>query len=372
MRSLTLASAPVLLALLSASACGGGGTSDASSGGAFGSGGVAVGSGGVAPGVGGASGGASTGGTTSTGGGVAAGGTTSTGGQLGESGGASSGGASGGTDGGGGGGSSAAVPSPGCEAGSTRPQNGVLAVNNSHFFGFPEDYDGTTPMPVLFGFHGCGGENRGDGSNSNSTEYFKLTNGTVFASDYIRAVPLSNDGGGCWNYNNDISRAKEVFTTLSEDYCIDLSRVYATGHSSGAQFIVQMLLSNRQADAAHFGFAGVAPVAASDYGAMSGPIPVMYIQGYMDKERNNGDGHETVERFRAANSCGSSSADYDEVMGCQSSGTSVDPGCVVYDGCAAPTIWCSHNDPQYGGTYHGVPCFAMTAMGDFFAGLSKP
>jgi len=99
---------------------------------------------------------------------------------------------------------------------------------------------------------------------------------------------------------------------------------------------------------------------------------VMYIQGYMDKERNNGDGHETVERFRAANSCGSSSADYDEVMGCQSSGTSVDPGCVVYDGCAAPTIWCSHNDPQYGGTYHGVPCFAMTAMGDFFAGLSKP
>jgi polyhydroxybutyrate depolymerase len=34
-----------------------------------------------------------------------------------------------------------------------------------------------------------------------------------------------------------------------------------------------------------------------------------------------------------------------------------------------PTIWCSHNDPNYSGTQHGVPCFAMKAMADFFTSL---
>ena len=46
----------------------------------------------------------------------------------------------------------------------------------------------------------------------------------------------------------------------------------------------------------------------------------------MDTERGNGDGHETVERFRAANSCGSTSMPYSDVAGCQSGATSVEPG----------------------------------------------
>jgi len=38
-------------------------------------------------------------------------------------------------------------------------------------------------------------------------------------------------------------------------------------------------------------------------------------------------------------------------------------------GCKAPTIWCSHDDPAYSGTMHGVPCFGMKAIYDFFEGL---
>jgi hypothetical protein len=34
-----------------------------------------------------------------------------------------------------------------------------------------------------------------------------------------------------------------------------------------------------------------------------------------------------------------------------------------------PTIWCSHNDPSYSGTQHGIPCFAIKAMYDFFGTL---
>jgi hypothetical protein len=58
-------------------------------------------------------------------------------------------------------------------------------------------------------------------------------------------------------------------------------------------------------------------------------------------------------------------------MGCKSyqNQAQVDPGCIIYDGCSVPTIWCAHNDPDYSNTQHGVPCFATQAMYDFFKKL---
>ena len=135
---------------------------------------------------------------------------------------------------------------------------------------------------------------------------------------------------------------------------------------TGAQMIVQILT---HADAAtHMGFKAVSPVAASNYGAITAPIPVMYIQGKMDNVRNS-DGADVVARFTAVNKCSSTTMAYSGVAMCMSSGTNVNPGCVSYDGCTEPTIWCSHNDPQYSNTNHGWPCFATKAMADFFAAL---
>jgi predicted esterase len=260
-----------------------------------------------------------------------------------------------------------ATPSAGCDNSAGRPAGGAVAVAQSHYFAFPESYDGTQPFPVLLGLHGCGGVNRG--TSMGDTEWMRLTDGSEFETDYVRVVPLSADSGGCWNYNTDIVRVKQMYDDLLANHCVDQGRVFATGHSSGAQFIVQILTANHVADAQDLSLKGVAPVAASDYGPITGPIPVMYIQGMRDAERGNGDGHETVERFRAANGCGGNSMPYSEVAGCQSGSTSVNPGCVSYEGCEAPTIWCSHNDPAYSGTMHGVPCFGVTAMHDFFESL---
>lgn len=276
------------------------------------------------------------------------------------------GGGSGGIGTGGSGGSPA--PSAGCGK-SGRPSGGLVSVANDHYFAFPTSYDGKSPLPVLMGFHGCGSVNRGDGTNSGTTEYVNLTKGTSFETEYVRAVPLSADPGGCWAYGTDIARIAKMYDDLSSNYCVDTNRVFATGHSSGAQMIVQILLQSHQSDARHLNFKGVAPVAASDYGPLSGPMPVMYIQGKMDQERGGGDGHETVARLRTANGCSDTSQPYSQVMGCQSGTTTVVPGCVAYDGCKAPTIWCSHDDPAYSGTMHGVPCFGMKAIYDFFESL---
>ncbi len=262
----------------------------------------------------------------------------------------------------------AGTPSPGCEKGGARPDGGKVYVANKSWLIFPEGYDGKTPMPVLFGFHGCSSANFGD---ANRTEYWDLTRGNAFETDYVVAVPLSGDpGGGCWSYQRDIGGVLALYDDLVENYCVDMDRVFATAHSSGAQFLVEVLSQGHRADAEHLNFKGMAPVAASPIRDHTTPVAVMYVQGQMDNQRGNSDGKPVVDGYVAANGCSTSSVPY-EVEGCASEdgGRDVDPGCIEYDGCSVPTVWCSHNDPNYSGTQHGVPCFAAYAMDDFFKSL---
>jgi poly(3-hydroxybutyrate) depolymerase len=269
---------------------------------------------------------------------------------------------------GGSGGATGAKPSAGCAKASPRPNGGAIVVTGDHYVTFPATYDGKQPFPVFIGFHGCGAGNRGTGKDD--TEWISLSKGTGFETQYVRAVPVSSDAGGCWSYANDVPRVVKMLDDLRSDFCIDEGRIFATGHSSGAQLVVQILTDKHVADAKRFAFKAVAPVAASDYGPIGAPIPILYIQGRMDQERGGGDGHETVARFRAANGCGDASTPYASVTSCksQNGGVAVNPGCVSYGACQAATVWCSHDDPFYGGTMHGVPCFAMKAMFDFFQG----
>ncbi len=172
-----------------------------------------------------------------------------------------------------------------------------MTVTNDHIYDFPASYDGTKPFPLLIGFHAAG----------NPIDQIEgMTNNTDFATNYVRAFPKS--AGNEWVYNTDLaSKAYKVYDDLMANYCIDTSRVFATGHSSGAQMIVQILTHSDAAK--HMNFKAVAPVAASDYGAITVPIPVMYIQGKMDNVRGN-DGAATVARFRTANMCTTTSMPY--------------------------------------------------------------
>jgi polyhydroxybutyrate depolymerase len=341
------------------SVAGSGGGLSAGSGGAGGPGGGAAGSsGGVAGAAGGAAG--SAGGAAGTGGGVGqagrggGGGGGRGGGAAGGTGGGSAG--TGGSGAGGAGGSTPAVPSAGCARMAGRPANGTVMVSNSHIFMFPTSYDGTTPMQVLVGFH----------ANGNPiTQIRDLTNGSRLEASFVRVFPKSAGAG--WVVNTDTARFNTVFTELTTNYCVDTSRVFATGHSSGAQMVVQMLCAGDRR------FKAAAPVAASKYCNSFAAIPVMYIQGMMDAQRGNGNGVDVVNVFRTSNTCGTASDPY-SVPTCMSTfdRMTVTPGCVSYQGCNVPTIWCSHNDNGYNNTdgrQHGWPCFASNAMADFFLGL---
>jgi len=352
---------------------GGGGTAGngatAGNGGTSGSGGSAAGttggSGGSVAGGAGSAGAANSAGSPPTGGnggrggsagagaanaggaaGRAAGGAAGTGGTAGASGANTAGASGGGT-----GGASPGEPSAGCGKGG-KPSN---VTTSDHIYTFPASYDGTTPIPLFIGFHAAGNP---------IDQIQKLTNGSALDTNYVRAFGKST--GNEWVYNTDINKVYGWYDDIMANYCIDKSRVFAAGHSSGAQMIVQILTKS---DATmHMGFKAVAPVAASNYGAITAPVPVMYIQGKMDNVRNS-DGADVVARFTSVNKCGSTSMAYTGAASCMSNGTNVNPGCISYDGCMEPTIWCSHNDPEYSNTNHGWPCFATKAMADFFAGL---
>ncbi|HYQ42082.1 MAG TPA: hypothetical protein VER11_08940 [Polyangiaceae bacterium] len=348
----------------------GAGTAGANSGLAGGgSGGRAGGAGSATPQNGGANRGA---GAPSGGAGASAAGASAAGASNAGSGGSSSG--SGGSAGrGGAGGSSgslaaagsgnatSAKPSAGCGLKTPRPSGGQVQVANTSLYMFPEGYDGTKPFPLLIALHACGNPN---------TEFVSLTNNTGFATDYVRAFPNTPDSGQCWsNYSGDVARVTAQYDELMSKYCIDQNRVFAVAHSSGAQLLVNILA--HKSDAQHLNLKGISPVAADPFNVAL-PMPVLYIDGQKDNQRSADSAKNTVAKFRAANSCAETSKPYTAVMQCNSTDSGhpqVDPGCNIYDGCSVPTIWCAHNDPSYSGTQHGVPCFAVKSMLDFFGGL---
>jgi hypothetical protein len=283
------------------------------------------------------------------------------------SGGASSGGMSGGgmsSAGTGGGGAGEVVPSAGCSRASAN-----VTIPNS-LVGTPMGYTGSTPVPVVIAFHAAGNDN---------TSIQNAFRNSDLAGKYLMVYPNSTSATTAnktgWNMQADKNRYLEVRAAILSQACVDENRIYATGHSSGAQFVVQLLCSG-DGD-----FAGVAPVASSVYCQKwkDGPVPALVIHGVQDVERtmyglNDGNGMKDLQPYLTSNECDMMSTPFDpDLSRCGNvqgvDGKAFNDGCVEYSGCSAKTRWCNHNDPQYGTSNHGIPCFGVRAIFDFFESL---
>jgi poly(3-hydroxybutyrate) depolymerase len=244
---------------------GGASAGGASSGGAS-SGGAA--SGGRSSG-GSASGGATSGGASS--GGSSSGGASSAGGAA--SGGSATGGGSpvGGGDGAGGaasggnsGGPGDVRPSQGCNVADGPDKltaggasvNGALPTsvklsintggsNRDYIVDIPEDYDPTHPYRLIFSWHQAYGSSDGNatgqypafnGPNFNAQNYafFGLHRESREANDPVIFVAPQGIGNFPWDYNRDVQLFDDVLAKVTENLCIDESRVFTTGFSFGA------------------------------------------------------------------------------------------------------------------------------------------
>lgn len=242
-----------------------------------------------------------------------------------------------------------AVPSAGCALAAAPPDSGQIVVDGEYIYQFPASYDGSTPLPLAFAFH----------ANANpNTQLQGAVNGTALASDYIMAFPKSTGAG--WAIDVDGPRFDAVYQDLVTNYCVDTSRVFALGHSSGAQFIEQLLC---RGDAP---FRAVAPSASAKACESWAAIPTLWIHGRSDAERAaDPDGQIDLATFVGSNACQPTTTTF-ETSACARDGVPVNAGCQTYDGCSAMTVACSHDDPNYGGTNHGWPCFASQTIATFF------
>jgi polyhydroxybutyrate depolymerase len=277
------------------------------------------------------------------------------------------GGASGNTTTGGvgGGGPHTVKPSAGCAKASAK-----VAIPNS-LVDIPTGYDGKDPVPVVIAFHAAGNDN---------TSIQGAFKGSDLAKKYLMVYPNSTSATTTnktgWSLQADKSRFLEVKAAILSEACVDENRFYATGHSSGAQFLAQLLCSG-DGD-----FDAVAPVASSVYCQKwkNGAMPALIIHGVQDEERtkynlNDGDGKKDLQPYLASNMCEMTSTPFQpDVSRCSSISSGIDgkpfnAGCVEFSGCSVKTRWCNHNDPNYGTSNHGIPCFGVRAIYDFFESL---
>lgn len=259
------------------------------------------------------------------------------------------------------------VMSPGC--GSANPSTGDLQIeiqqNEAHFIvSIPADYDENHPYPLGFGFHGR--DRTGPNCQQGDCAGFQA----AFEDDTV-LVYMTSLGGTGWEGQDErelnVTFFRTVLTRMKDEYCIDESRVFVAGTSSGANFT--NVLACRFADQ----LLAVSPVAGGpvETDDCQGPVAALVIHGVDDYHVPFASGIEMRDLYVERNGCTDStdvpiSELHDSVVANLESHQ-----CANYQGCptASPVTWCEHSEGGYDGSTHGWPLFGGEAIRDFVTAL---
>jgi poly(3-hydroxybutyrate) depolymerase len=336
----------------------------AESGGTTSAGGSAGSSGGAAQGgsmtvsSGGAQGGSATSGGAA-GSGPSSGGSSGSSGNGGSggSGGSAAGSANGGSAGSGG---TAPIPTTGCGA-TAWPESGethtlsVGAQMREFIVAIPGGYDASTPLRVVFAWHGMTGTAQQIAGFNNyyglrTAEFGEAS--TIFVA--AQGLLENGDSGntGWWNTDgNDVEFVDAMVSWLGENYCVDQARIFSIGFSFGGMFSHFMGCERSNV------FRAIAPIAGSffNYYGFGGPdscpmaVPAWIVHGSADEDVTPASGMAARDVWLSQN-------------GCDATTTAVEPSpCVAYDGCETPVHWCVHPGD------HMVPSFVAEGAWAFFS-----
>lgn len=211
-------------------------------------------------------------------------------------------------------------------------------------------------LPLVFVFHGDGGT----GANIRSS--FKLeeaaNGGAIFVYPDGRNKTWDLDTKA--SDNADYALVDAVIGAVAQNYCVDATRVFATGYSRGGFFTNQLGCFRGNLLRAIAPHAGGGPYSNvdSDYGSdgelacPTASVPALITHGESDGEVSIDDGEKARDYWRKADGCGAGD------------GSPYDPSpCVQYAGCAKPVVWC-----QVPGLGHQVwPQNGAAATWKFFA-----
>jgi polyhydroxybutyrate depolymerase len=151
----------------------------------------------------------------------------------------------------------------------------------------PPDYPTRAPLPVLFAFHGGGG-------NAAGFQKYAGLDAPGDARGFAVVYPngsgrfakrlLTWNAGDCCAYAqehdaDDVGFALAILADLARDLPLDRTRVYATGHSNGG------MMSYRLAAEAAMRIAAIVPVAGADmtvHFAPAAPVAVLHVHSVDD------------------------------------------------------------------------------------------
>ena len=144
----------------------------------------------------------------------------------------------------------------------------------------PESYDPSTPTPLLFMFHGAGGNSSEQSGGSAENGYYGWQtsaheNGFIVlfpeSSGYFKTWDLG--GGGS---SSDLSFVDDMIGWASTNYNISTSQIFTTGHSWGAYFsyyVATYRSDDIAAFGAHSGGLGGAFLLGNTPSVPTGPSP---------------------------------------------------------------------------------------------------
>lgn len=159
---------------------------------------------------------------------------------------------------------------------------------NGRTFGYyvPDSYDPSTPTPLLFMFHGMGGDSSEQSGGSAENSYYGWQT-TAHENGFIVLFPESlgylktwDLGGG--GSSSDLSFVDDMIGWASTNYNISESQIFTTGHSWGAYFsyyVATFRSDDIAAFGAHSGGLGGAFFLGSTPSVPSGPSPTPALNG---------------------------------------------------------------------------------------------
>lgn len=164
----------------------------------------------------------------------------------------------------------------------TLSNNGVMRQYTVYI---PEIYDGTTPVPLLFNFHGYTGNASG---HLGATRMKPIADTANFILVYPQGSLFfgrTHWNVGAWTRGStadDLGFTEAMIDTLASTYNIDLDRVYSCGYSNGGYFSFELAcqLSHRIAAIGSVG----GKMSSETYNTCTPvhPTPVITIHGTQD------------------------------------------------------------------------------------------
>ncbi|HET6583499.1 MAG TPA: hypothetical protein VFG69_08625 [Nannocystaceae bacterium] len=247
---------------------------------------------------------------------------------------------------------------PGCglpvEPGAGEVELDVGSDARTYTIVVPAGYDPSTPMPLVFAWHGLA-------SNAEQARaYFGVEEAAAGAAIFVypNGLPLADMGGQSgWDLaptGIDVAFFDAMLQQLSAEMCIDPARVFSTGHSFGGFMSNALGCFRGDALRAIGAVAGGPAFAACEPGRVAG----LMVHGTLDEIVAFELGVMARDALLERNACADTTMPTDP-----------DP-CVAYDGCDAgyDVHWCEHSDPAFQG--HTWPSWAGPAIWAFFAGLA--